>query len=203
MKIITVIILVVLLFGNKVCASDDEKNETGVIIIQNDDVQESKAKFLCDKIADLEDGAYIMRPGYTDQKININHAYTAEELKKISESIDPRERSTTMIEYPNSTGEVRFEHLGEGIYFIRKEQQKEKTMIPVLVSLPVWDENKQNMQYETTIVPKYIEKQVHEEKQDVKTGDPQEGFEHAMILLITSCTAIVTTKIFLNILQKY
>ncbi len=202
-RIISAIFWAVLILGNTVCASEGEKNQKGIIVIQNDDMQETTSKFLCDKIADLENGSYLMRPGYTDREINLNCDYTAEELKEISESIDPREKSTTIIKYPNSKGEVRFEHLDEGIYFVRKEEKNGKTMIPVLVSLPMWDENKQDMRYEATIVPKYAEKNFLEQKQSVKTGDAKEEFEHAMILLIMSCTAVVTTKIFLNILQKY
>ncbi len=199
-KDILIILLLVLLVGSTGYASDRKGDYKGIIKIEHENVKERKTKFLCDKIADWENGSYAIKSEYINPKIDLNQIRTAEELKQFTESIDLREKNSTIIAYSNGKGEAQFQDLEEGVYFIRSE---DSTMMPSLVSIPMWDEKKQCMQYEVTIIPKYIKEQSKEIKRTVKTGDYQSGVEQVFVLLIISGSAIVMTKILLKILQKY
>lgn len=197
-------LIAVLLTGNKVYASEINENHKGTIIIEcKNSAQEIKSKFLCDKIADLENGTYIMRPGYVDKNLDINGIHTADELKKLVESIDQCENEKTLIQYADREGKVRFEHLEAGIYFVRNENTKEKQMVPILVSVPMWDEAKQIMSQEVTVIPKYTKRFSNHTKQPVKTGDDKKSLIKVMLLCLISFGAIQSTRTYFKILQKY
>lgn len=197
-------LLTVFLIGNKAYASGINENHKGTIIIEGENsTQEIKSKFLCDKIADLENGTYSMRPGYVDKNVDLNGIHTAEELKELAESIDTCENTKTMVQYADREGKVRFDQLEEGIYFIRKENIKEKKMVPTLVSVPMWDEAKQIKVYEVTVIPKYTEGGANHTRQPVKTGDDKKRLIKVMLLGLISFCAIYSTRTYLKILQKY
>ncbi len=202
-RTILVILLVGILIGNKVRASELNEDFKGVITIENDEQSGNKGKFLCNKIAEWENGFFVMKPEYEDFKIDLNHICTAEELKQTTEKIDPKENSSTITAYPNREGEVRFDHLQEGVYYIRNEGEVEKTMVPVLVSIPVIEAKQRSDMYEARIVPKYINREEKFNKTSPKTGDSNVEIKKMLEILLICLSAIVLTKIFLNILQKY
>lgn len=199
-KIISSILMLIFLFGGKTYASELSETQKGVIVIKHDNIEWKKQKFLCDKIADLENESYVMKEGYTNSKQDINCIHTAEQLKVFTESLNQRETKSTITAYPDQKGEVRFESLDEGVYFIRT---KEGTMIPVLVSLPFWDEKRQEMQSEAIVVPKYIKVQSQERKDIARTGDYEKGLIKAFLLLMISSFAIIWVGMRSKILRKY
>lgn len=202
-SIILIILLVVLNMGVTVYASEFKNNQEGVIVIENSDTEEQKGEFLCDKIADLKDGSYVMKPEYTEPGIDLNHVSTTEELQQITERIDVKEKNTTIKLGADKEGKVQFENLEEGVYLIRQEGNQKKRMVPVLVAIPTWDEEKQMMKSKITIVPKYTEELPKEKKIIAKTGDSKDELIQVVFIFGLSSLAILSTKIILKILQKY
>ncbi len=193
--------IVVFMAVNRGYAAEIKENNKGSIIIESEK-QEGRQKFLCDKIADIEDGEYVMEQEYAQN--NLNNINTSEELKKIIESINPCIKSKTIVQYADKEGKVRFENLQTGVYFVRTEGMNAPKMMPVLVSIPMWDELEKTMEYDVTVVPKYVQKETVKRNHPAKTSDGSRGNLMKMIgLCFLSFIAIYSIKLYRKILQKY
>ena len=96
---------------------------------------------------------------------------------------------------------VELTDLEEGVYQMQIFAEEEYEFMPSVVSIPMWDENKEEMQYEFTVIPKYIyhepEEEIHTEipfSSPPETGDGSHGSIYGLfgiisfiIILIISC----------------
>ena len=114
-------------------------------------------RFCCVKVADIADGEYVLEERYQDCGVDLNHIENSAGMEEaalnlagVVETADVEEAET------GQSGEAVFTKLGTGVYLVRAEDNPAyDTVCPALVSIPLWDESKGEMCYETIIEPKH------------------------------------------------
>lgn len=165
---------------------EDEEEQTGTINIFLDEMSEGEAInvegviFSLIKVAELEDGEYILREDFENTNVNLNNLNTAEEANEVlarimnkveEENIQGREGIT------NKYGALTFDSLDMGVYYIyAKDTNEYDYVMPSIVAIPTHDESSDSvngMMFEIEIVPKHSpkEEELMASIESVKTGD--------------------------------
>ena len=165
---------------------EDEEEHTGTINIFLDEMSEGEAInvegviFSLIKVAELEDGEYILREDFENTNVNLNNLNTAEEANEVlakimnkveEENIQGREGTT------NKYGTLTFDSLDMGVYYIYATDTNEYDYVmPSIVAIPTHDESSDSvngMMFEIEIVPKHSpkEEELMASIESVKTGD--------------------------------
>lgn len=165
---------------------EDEEEHTGTINIFLDEMSEGEAInvegviFSLIKVAELQDGEYILREDFENTNVNLNNLNTAEEANEVlarimnkveEENIQGREGTT------NKYGTLTFDSLDMGVYYIYATDTNEYDYVmPSIVAIPTHDESSgsiNGMMFEIEIVPKHSpkEEELMASIESVKTGD--------------------------------
>lgn len=164
----------------------EDEEQTGTINILLDEMSEGEAinvegvTFSLIKVAELEDGEYILREDFENINVNLNNLNTAEEANEVlarimdkveEENIQGREGTT------NKYGALTFDGLDMGVYYIYATDTNEYDYVmPSIVAIPTHDEagdSVNGMMFEIEIVPKHSpkEEELMASIESVKTGD--------------------------------
>lgn len=114
-------------------------------------------RFCCVKVADIANGEYVLEERYQDCGVDLNHIENSAGMEEAAlglaglvEMADVEQAET------GQSGEAVFTKLGTGVYLVMAEDNPAyDTVCPALVSIPLWDESKGEMCYETVIEPKH------------------------------------------------
>ncbi len=135
------------------------------------------------KVADVEDGEYVLLDEYKRSKVQLNRIKSAEELgmaaEKLSEYGNEEGKTVT-----NHSGVATIRNLEVGVYLLTIVNRAEYDNIsPVIVAIPTWNADIEEMLYDVKIIPKHtpIPKIIptdtpKEELEVVNTGDVTEGW---------------------------
>jgi len=92
---------------------------------------------------------------------------------------------------------VELTDLEEGVYQMQIFAEEEYEFMPSVVSIPMWDENKEEMQYEFTVIPKYI---YHEPEEEILQKIYEEQLIQKVMQIIVSFgnewVSIIQMKLF-------
>lgn len=162
----------------------------------------SGIKVICQKIAAIENGEYILLEDYKESGIDFSSVGTAEDLKNVAETIKKAEKNpepkTKMEKTTDQNGTALFTELEVGVYLISTEDTATYDMVtPTLIAVPTWNESSGEMDYDVVVYPKHSEKPELE-----KTTAPQTGLQEntllylilAAICLSAACGLVVVKK---------
>ena len=115
------------------------------------------------KVADYENGTFILKEEFQDCGTDINELHNGAEMRKAAEIIARYETEKTTVKTEKQV--ARIDCLTEGVYLIEGIPEEGYEIPATLVSIPQW--NKEEVSYHVTVIPK-IQKTVN----PVETGDP-------------------------------
>ena len=200
------ILPIITLFLSIVCsipvlASTDTDTTKGSIqiLLTDGDIGTSKenVEFEYVKIADIQDGRYVMSDDYGN--INLNELKTSAELDEAAQVINSKAKADKNIR-TDSTGTALIENLEIGVYLLRiSDKARYENVTPVLIAIPTWDEEKGDMNYDVTVIPKHTPNTPgeiitntpeHTESETILTGD-NTSFIIYILLMVVSASIVV------------
>ena len=132
-------------------------------------------------IADYDQGRFVMRPPWTPCDLNeIKSARELDELaavlkKEVVDHLDGY-RPDLIEGVADARNQIEFREMEPGAYLMWSD---DRTMAPLIVSIPVWDEEAKTMVFSVVVEPKRNELDECDRKIDAQTKEPVLGSEFA------------------------
>lgn len=186
------------------------ENKGSISITLSDGKGEGTSKegveFSCLKIADIEKGEYVLADEYENLGIDINDLQNSSDLEAAATKIAEVAGNGTLIT-TDMNGKLTFSDLDVGVYLIEaSNDEKYDDVTPLLISIPTWNEDDGEMDYEVNVNPKHTPKPVEEEtpKEDCQQTKPcpQTGIDSYTWLYFGGAAAIVVVLIVVNTVSK-
>lgn len=157
-----------------VLAASEQKQEGKIQVSLPEDWKNMKKEgivFGCTKIGVLENGEYKILPIYESTAIDLNCLKTSLELEQASKRLEGFEIKAERSSQTDAAGNVVFDQLDEGVYFVQAEKSNEYDVIsPTIVALPEWSEEEGEMSYEIKVEPKHVPVEKTEKNMAPQTG---------------------------------
>lgn len=152
--------------------------KTGKITVQlaegKEDAVKAGVRFSCDKAAEIVQGEFVLTKAYQESGVDLNLIENSAEMEAAASQLVEFMEASDGKEV-DQNGEVVFQNLDTGVYLIKAEDNPDYDIVaPSLIAIPMWDENKGEMCYETVLEPKHTPRQEKPE-----TPEPEEEFREA------------------------
>lgn len=195
---IILVVILVMMFSSvlSVSAADTtvEQKESGSITIELEDGKvgtlKSDVEFSYVKVAEVVDGSYILTDDFKESNVDLNQLKYAKDLEEAAKTLCSYSAKADAKVYTDDSGMAVIKDLDTGVYLLHVTGQNQYDIItPILVSIPMWDEEEGQMQYDITVIPKHSPKP----SESPKTGDESKLFLCCGAVLITGaiCIAII------------
>ena len=108
------------------------------------------------RVADIQDGSYVLDEPYRSADVDMNDIKTAEGLQEAADTLRPLVKSPLQAKRTDAQGIVDFTDLKVGVYLLYvSDQAGYETIQPTLISVPMWDETTKQMNYHIEVFPKH------------------------------------------------
>jgi hypothetical protein len=181
----------------------DLKEQRGEIRIHLTDGKAGTSKenirFYCVKVADIQNGEYVLTEVFRDSGVEINAIQNSNDLadsaKRFSECEIP-ETTVRKEAVTDSAGNAVIRDMEAGVYLVFAEDcENYDTISPTLAAIPEWTEQTGEMAYEIELLPKHNEKT----ESSAKTA-PQTGLrDHTGMYLAGAAVCFTGAMIFMYI----
>ena len=157
--------------------SQVEEERTGSIQVELTDgksgTNRNNIKILCEKVADIVDGEYVLTDEYKSSGVDLNAIVNSNDLKNAAEKLVKQKKNVEATRTTDQSGVAIFKNLQVGVYLISAEDSKTyDTVEPALIAIPTWSDTDGNTLYDVTIEPKHTPK-----PEKGKNDAPQTGLE--------------------------
>lgn len=199
--------------GDKVLDSsklDQVEETTGSIKITLTDGKSGTSKegveLSCLKVAEIENGEYVLNEGYDNLGVNLNDIKNASELEAAATKIADVAGNGTLLT-TDMNGVTTFDDLGVGVYLITATNaQNYDDVTPFLIGIPTWSDEKGDMIYDLEVTPKHTPKP---EKTQCKTTNckttkcaPQTNFDSPIMWYFGGAGAVLCGLVAVNAVWK-
>ena len=108
------------------------------------------------RVADIQDGSYVLDEPYRSADVDTNDIKTAQGLQEAADTLRPLVKSPLQAKRTDAQGIVDFTDLKVGVYLLYvSDQAGYETIQPTLISVPMWDETAKQMNYHIEVFPKH------------------------------------------------
>ena len=108
------------------------------------------------RVADIQDGSYVLDEPYRSADVDMNDIKTAQGLQEAADTLRPLVKSPLQAKRTDAQGIVDFTDLKVGVYLLYvSDQAGYETIQPTLISVPMWDETAKQMNYHIEVFPKH------------------------------------------------
>ena len=108
------------------------------------------------RVADIQDGSYVLDDLYRSAGVDMNDIKTAQGLQEAADTLRPLVKSPLQAKRTDAQGIVDFTDLKVGVYLLYvSDQAGYETIQPTLISVPMWDETAKQMNYHIEVFPKH------------------------------------------------
>ena len=108
------------------------------------------------RVADIQDGSYVLDEPYRSADVDMNDIKTAQGLQEAADTLRPLVKSPLQAKRTDAQGIVDFTDLKVGVYLLYvSDQVGYETIQPTLISVPMWDETAKQMNYHIEVFPKH------------------------------------------------
>lgn len=108
------------------------------------------------RVADIQDGSYVLDEPYRSADVDMNDIKTAQGLQGAADTLRPLVKSPLQAKRTDAQGIVDFTDLKVGVYLLYvSDQAGYETIQPTLISVPMWDETAKQMNYHIEVFPKH------------------------------------------------
>lgn len=200
-KVALLLLLVFLSSSFSVLAKEKLPNDIekcGSITIQLDEgglgTSKEHVGFAFTKVADLVDGFYELKSEYKSSNIDLNKIKYAKDMERAASELVKIAKPDSVV-YTDKTGVAAIHDLPMGVYLVYvTEKAKYDEVVPSLIAIPTWDEEKGDMLYDIEMYPKHtpwppgtIETDTPNGNYDgVKTGDKSPFLLMGIVALISA-----------------
>lgn len=162
--------------------ASEHVNNTGSITIQNQ--FQEKVEINVAKIAEIQNGSYILKTEYSDIGIDLNEIHEEQDLVNVAIRIE-KMQPCDKIAVTNYNGELIASDLTPGVYIVYSlENKAEGKTIPSIVSIPTWNGKKERMDYHVELFMKHIP--ITEDSPEIpETGDHSQVGKYVALSMIS------------------
>lgn len=203
-KNILFLLVCTMLFMNSISVMAAEPQKGSIEIILTDgDIGTSKENVVFEyaKVADIVDGQYQLLEKYED--VDLNSIKYSAELDEAAQKLNEKMKAEGEIA-TDQKGKATISDLDVGLYLLRvSDKARYENIYPFLISIPTWNEEQGNMDFNITVMPKHtpnepgtITTNTPEYKNEgsssngkIPTGDNTDALFWTGILLISAITA--------------
>ena len=108
------------------------------------------------RVADIQDGSYVLDEPYRSADVDMNDIKTAQGLQEAADTLRPLVKSPLQAKRTDAQGIVDFTDIKVGVYLLYvSDQAGYETIQPTLISVPMWDETAKQMNYHIEVFPKH------------------------------------------------
>lgn len=108
------------------------------------------------RVADIQDGSYVLDEPYRSADVDMNDIKTAQGLQEAADTLRPLVKSPLQAKRTDAQGIVDFTDLKVGVYLLYvSDQAGYETIQLTLISVPMWDETAKQMNYHIEVFPKH------------------------------------------------
>lgn len=108
------------------------------------------------RVADIQDGSYVLDEPYRSADVDMNDIKTAQGLQEAADTLRPLVKSPLQAKRTDAQGIVDFTDLKVGVYLLYvSDHAGYETIQPTLISVPMWDETAKQMNYHIEVFPKH------------------------------------------------
>lgn len=181
--------VMVFMYVIPVTAAESQKGSIKIILADGEaGTSKENVVFEYAKVADIIDGQYQLLEDYGGVDLNtIEHSAELEEAAKAINGIAKADGRVAT----DRNGETLIADLEVGVYLLRVADGGEyENVSPVLITLPMWNEERGIMEFDITVTPKHspIEKVVPRE--GVPTGDNTRYMTYVVLLAVSIGTIV-------------
>lgn len=174
-------------------AAEQIGSDTGTIEIQLTDGIEGTSKenvrFAYAKVGTIENGKPILLEAYQKSGIDLEHVTHAEDLEYAAREIQTYVKEKSLVK-TDKNGIAWINHLEEGVYLIELfDRAQYENVMPMLVSMPMWNEEEKKMSYDITVIPKHAPDV--EKEETPSTADDAKTEQAALALSIAFLVVVV------------
>ncbi|MCI6043982.1 hypothetical protein MR857_11800 [bacterium] len=188
--------------GEKVLAVGEE-GKMGSITIKLQDTSDSLSKkdvsLAFVQVAEVDGGEFKVKDTYEAADVDLNHIQSANELENAISKLSKVVKEKDRILITDENGVAKADYLPVGVYLIYGIDIKEyENISPSLVSVPTFDSESGQMDYDIEVLPKHTPILQQESRSFPKTGDNSGFFEYLLLgitFLVLVCTAVVIMKL--------
>lgn len=191
--------VMILMQSLSVFASEPQKGSIQIMLEDGDEgTSKANVAFEYEKIADLIDGEYYLLRDYGE--VDLNTIEYSDELDMAAQIVNKHVIPEGEV-MTDQNGEAIISDLEIGVYLLRVSDKAEyENVSPVLISIPIKDEEDGEMKYDITVIPKHSpnESENHGRSEDFKnvyTGDETE-------LVATIATGFIALAVLIVILKQ-
>ena len=203
-------VLIASLFAKPVFASTNTKQQilnagepgkTGSITIRLQDMSKELPKenisFALTRVAEVEEGKFQLTSTYDASNVNLNLIQNADELDAAAKKLAEITGEIDKYLMTDRDGVAKAEDLPVGVYLVCHTDEKYYGSIsPFLVSIPSFDEEKNSMNYEIEVLPKYVTITKEPSQSLPQTSDNNKTVRYIFASVICLIVAIVALVIF-------
>ena len=107
-------------------------------------------------VATIKEGSYQLTEDYSSANVDLNAIESAEGLQEAADTLQPLVKDAIQTKQTNAQGIVNFTDLKVGVYLLYvSDQAGYETIQPTLISVPMWDETANQMNYHIEVFPKH------------------------------------------------
>lgn len=177
------------------------------------DTNFSNKKVYLYKLADIDvSGELKYTENFTDLELNLNNLTTSELnalTVKISNQVTQENIQHTFEQVTDTEGIAKFNSLPTGIYLLKIDTVTNKDYqykaIPMLISIPLYDEVNKQYRYDLSIIAKTEAKYIGEQLNNGNTTNPPNTVDSIMIyvaVFIISILCIIGLVCYINKIKK-
>ena len=159
--------------------------------------EKSNVKIICQKVADIMNGEYVLTDTYKKSEVDLNAIENANDLKTAAEKLLATAGESTSAAQTDAEGFVTFKNLEVGVYLIyAQDTETYDTVEPSLIAVPTWNDSEGEMQYDVMIAPKHTEKPEKEDNVAPQTSLQENTWKYVTAAGICVCGALFCTILY-------
>lgn len=155
-----IVMLIIVLFCTYTMYADAEEGSIEIVVPVEEDIS-----FTYSKVADIENGNYILEMAYEESGIDLNQIGTAKEMEEAIGKLEACSADKIPIAV-GEDGSLKAMKLEAGVYLVEGISEGNYKIPGVLVTVPTWSEELEETSYEITVIPK-----LETTPKTVETGD--------------------------------
>ncbi|MBQ8802057.1 MAG: hypothetical protein IJZ53_00275 [Tyzzerella sp.] len=155
-----IVMLIIVLFGTYTLYANAEEGSVEITM-----PEEAVISFAYAKVADVENGSYVLKEEYKESGVDLNQLGSAKEMEEAIQRLQQFHTKENFVQTGES-GNVKIPDLEEGVYLIESLSSDEYQISPMLVAVPAWDVEAGEMSYDISVTPK-----MEKIPKSVQTGD--------------------------------
>lgn len=188
---------------------DDQKEDTILTPVETDDpgsitikledhapgVPKGGVSLAVVRVAEVENGAFVLTEAFADTNVNLNQIDTVEELEKAADKLQAQAKKQIpkqqTVLTTDDSGKASISDLLAGVYLIYATDTAQYGQImSALFSIPTFDEEAGVMDYDIEIFPKHVPVPEKKISTPVKTGVEDHVMAYAGVLIFSSAAAV-------------